>query len=156
MSTLGNAVAVLIFCLPSSLSALLYHHLPIKEASAEPVWAPVREAFLVARAAQLLHPAPGEGRLLVESSEVPGSGSCLQEHRRHSVVFPGNTGFSDVPSSLNADYCRLHTGVSRMLMMGSVCIFMCVCCHCFTMRLKGLILKSFFLSWSWPPALQQK
>lgn len=80
----------------------------------------------MARAAQLLHLTPGEGRLLVESSEVPGSGSCLQEHRRHSVVFPGNTGFSDVPSSLNAGYCHLHTGVSRLLMMGSVCIFMCL------------------------------
>lgn len=80
----------------------------------------------MARAAQLLHPTPGEGRLLVESSEVPGSGSCLQEHRRHSVVFPGNTGFSDVPSSLNAGYCHLHAGVSRLLMMGSVCIFMCL------------------------------
>lgn len=49
MSTLGNAVAVLIFCLPLSLSALLYHHLPIKEASAEPVQATVREEFLVAQ-----------------------------------------------------------------------------------------------------------
>lgn len=28
-------------------------------------------------------------------------------HRR-LVVFPGNTGFSDVPSSQNAGYCRLH------------------------------------------------
>lgn len=77
MSTLSNAVDVLIFCL---CLPLFLPHPPMKEASSEPVRAPVCEALLEAGAAQLLHPAPGEGRVLVESPEVPGGGVYMEGH----------------------------------------------------------------------------
>ncbi|KAG7226299.1 hypothetical protein INR49_003050, partial [Caranx melampygus] len=35
-------------------------------------------------------------------------GSTWRDTRRRRVIFPGNTGFSDVPSSLDAGYCHLH------------------------------------------------
>ncbi|KAM6973276.1 uncharacterized protein FYW47_003394 [Aplochiton taeniatus] len=36
-------------------------------------------------------------------------GSTWRNIHRRLVVFPGNTGFSDIPSSQTAGYCRLHT-----------------------------------------------
>lgn len=60
----------------------------MKEASSEPVRAPVREALLEAGAAKLLHATPGEGRILVESPEVPGGGVYMEGHAPTSGGLP--------------------------------------------------------------------
>lgn len=84
MSTLSNAVDVLIIC-------LLFSTQPppqMKEASPQSVRAPVCEALLEARANQLLHTAPGEGGVLVESAEVPGGGVYVEGHTPTSRDLP--------------------------------------------------------------------
>lgn len=103
MSTLRNAVDVLIFslCLPPFLlSSTTTSH-----TKGSLVWAcmsPLREALLEAGAAQLLHPAPGEGGggYWWSPQRYQEVGSTRRDTRRHRVVFPGSSGFSDVPSSL--------------------------------------------------------
>lgn len=83
MSRLSNALGVLIFCLHFPLfllSCTTTTTPPTKEAPSESVRAPVREALLEAGATQLLHPSPGEGRVLVEPPEVPGGGVHVEGH----------------------------------------------------------------------------
>lgn len=137
MSTLSNAVDVLIFCLCVPRFRLPPPR-PTKEASSEPVRAAVLEALLEAGAAQLLHPAPGEGWVLVESPEVPGGGVYMEGHTPTPRGLPWEHWL--LRRALKSE-CRLlprppHLGVSGLLKPLGVtsipaCACVCVLALCF-------------------------
>ncbi|CAB1448155.1 unnamed protein product [Pleuronectes platessa] len=55
------------------------------------------------------HPHPrGRGGYWWSPQRYQDVGSTWRDTHRRRVVFPGNTGFTDVPSTLNAGYCHLH------------------------------------------------
>ncbi|XP_078031549.1 uncharacterized protein LOC144467083 [Epinephelus lanceolatus] len=53
-------------------------------------------------------PHQGKGGYWWSPQRYQEVGSTWRDTRRRRVVIPGNTGFSDVPSSLYAGYCRIH------------------------------------------------
>ncbi len=134
--------AFLSFCLPSTTI------FPMKGASSEPAWAPVHEALLKAGDVQLLYPAPGKQRLLVyEYPEVPGSKVHMEGHTC-CVVFPGNISFTNMPSSLNAEFCHLHlcmiTATTRLLGLQAY-LHACAC----VFALCSLFLRGLYWASSW-------
>lgn len=162
MNTLSNAGDVLIFCLCLPLFLPPLH---MKEASSEPVRAPVREALLEARAAQVLHPAPREGRILVESPEVSGGGVYMERHAPTSSGLPWEHRL--LWRALKSE-CRLlppppHLGVSVWIrFLGGVWGCKCTSLHACAgtvlsgMFLTGLLLTSLLLSRSLLSALWKK
>lgn len=138
MSTLRNAVDVLIFslCLPLFLlSSTTTSH--TNEASSEPIRAPLREVLLEAGAAQLLHPAPGEGRVLVESPEVPVGGIHTEGHTPTPHGLPWEHWLlrcalkSEATATSTRPWCE-WTATDRLLRVTSMPPCMCVslCWHC--------------------------
>ncbi|KAJ8367789.1 hypothetical protein SKAU_G00078170 [Synaphobranchus kaupii] len=64
--------------------------------------APVLESFCT--------PHQGKGGYWMSPQRHHLSGTTWRDRHRRQVVFPGNTGFSDVISTLPAGYCRIrHT-----------------------------------------------
>lgn len=115
----------------------------MKEASAEPIRAPLRAALLEAGAHHLLHPTPGKGGILVELSEVPGRGVYLEGHASTSCGVAWKHWL--LRCAFNSK-CGLlpyspHPGVSGALMIRSMCVEV----HC-TVFVWGLLLPSRFLS----------
>ncbi|KAJ0008822.1 hypothetical protein NQD34_016237 [Periophthalmus magnuspinnatus] len=51
-------------------------------------------------------PHQGRGGYWWSPQRYQDVGTTWRDTHRHRVVLPGNTGFSDVPSSLTAGYCR--------------------------------------------------
>uniref|UniRef100_A0AAV2JBJ0 Uncharacterized protein n=1 Tax=Knipowitschia caucasica TaxID=637954 RepID=A0AAV2JBJ0_KNICA len=51
-------------------------------------------------------PHQGKGGYWWSPQRYQDVGTTWRDTHRHQVVLPGNTGFSDVPSSLTAGYCR--------------------------------------------------
>ncbi|KAJ8385554.1 hypothetical protein AAFF_G00185080 [Aldrovandia affinis] len=62
--------------------------------------APVLESFCT--------PHQGKGGYWMSPQRHHLSGTTWRDTHRRLVVFPGNTGFSDVPSTQLAGSCRLH------------------------------------------------
>ncbi|KAK1893797.1 Phosphoglucosamine mutase [Dissostichus eleginoides] len=53
-------------------------------------------------------PHQGKGECWCSPQRYQEVGSTWRDTHRCRVVFPGNTGFSDVPSCLNAGYYHIH------------------------------------------------
>lgn len=159
MSTLSNAVDVLIFCLCFLLFLFSSAMSPMQEASLEPVRAPVREALLETRAAQVHHPTPGEGRFLVESPEVSGGGNYMEGHAPSPCGLPWKYWllWRALKSWRGLLPPAPDPGVSGWVVIEGLQAFLHACVHvlalCF---LRGLLLTSLFLTRSWLSSLWQK